>query len=73
MRFVNDIEFKDLCDMHRRMSNIIEYETTNPDSTGKYVKIARVTYKYKTQESRGTFTKLIDEYCTFYFANIVDT
>lgn len=72
MRFVNDREFEQLNEMHRRLKNEIEYECTHPDSTGKFVRQAKVTYKYRTPKSRGVFSKVIDEYCTFEYANVID-
>lgn len=72
MRFVTEIEFDNLCEKHRRLGNFIDYESTQPDNKGNFLRVATVTYKYKTPRSQGTFTKVVDEYCTFYFANIAD-
>ncbi|MES2287648.1 MAG: hypothetical protein V4547_18275 [Bacteroidota bacterium] len=72
MRFVQPTEFDYLNEQHRKSGHKITYESTHPDSTGKFVKQAIITYKYRTPKSQATFSKVIDEYCTFDYANIID-
>ncbi len=59
--------------MHRKAGHEITYETTEQDDKGKFIKAAQVTYRYKVPKSQGTFNKIIDEYCTFEYANITNT